>query len=339
MDPKYGRHYEVVRPRKTRRQGVRGQLDQDAPLLTAEQENELAARIQRGDAAARDQLVTSNLRLVMNIASSYPCADLGALDLDDLVQEGVLGLMRAAEDFDPNAHEARFSTYAAFWIHHYTQRLIAAQASAVRLPYYLVLLRRRYEQTRDRMLEARLTDPSTKDAAEPTMEEVAAEMGAEMKQLKYLHNVQAVTRSCSTVAPDDDPSKDEALIQEVPPERPLEVAETMQGLHSALRKLTLLERWVIRRRFRMDDTIKDALAEAEARSRRPADAPPTKADERRPYRDLARELGRPVSEIRRAERSALAKLRLLLDPEGAEAARDHAEPADREPIVAARRSA
>ena len=342
----YRSQARAVRPRKQRRPNARGPLHQEASLLTAAEENELAARIKQGDLAARERLIMANLRLVMRIANGYRGADSPGIEHDDLVQEGNLGLMRAAEDFDPEAHEARFATYASYWIHHHIQRALAEQGSVVKFPYYLVLLRRRHEKARERILEKRIADRSASGSIEPTLEEVAEEMGVDTKRLKYLHNAQIELRSCSPATPEDDISQDESLAIDMPPERPLEVAETKERLHAAIRKLSLMEAWVVRRRYRLDETIEEFLAEAEAnrRSKNGSGIPGRKSNGldsagRRTFCELAREIGRPRCQVRAAEASALSKLLQMIDPEGTEAAQDRVEPSARGSVIKKRRTA
>src|SRR5262249_39598756 len=103
------------------------------PLLSAEQEKELARRVGWGDRAARDQLVRANLRLVVRVARLY--AGRG-LDLPDLIAEGNLGLLRAAECFDPS-RQTRFSTYAVYWVKQTIRRALCCTARTVRLPAHV----------------------------------------------------------------------------------------------------------------------------------------------------------------------------------------------------------
>jgi len=324
---------------RTRAAAPRSRRVQDAPLLTAEQELALAARIKAGDEKAREELILANLRLVLSIASEFR-ARRGAIDMDDLIQEGNIGLMRAARDFDPEAHGTRFVTYASCWIRHHVQRVLAEQTSTIRLPYYLVVLRRQYDRARARMADERRAAPALAEAAEPSVEEVAERMGVAPKRLKHLRHAQAELRSYSgSAAEEDDESQDDALAQSLPPEAPLEVAEAMEKLHEAMRSLTLLEAWVLRRRYRLDDSAEEAEAEAEARARRresDARRRGARLEGRRTYRELSREIGRPMHQLRLAERSALAKLQGLVDPD-APAAPVPAAPARRP--AAARRSA
>ena len=108
----------------------------DTPLLSAEQERELADRVAAGDPYAREHMVKANLRLVVNIARGY----LGkGLSLEDLIEEGNLGLMRAVEGFDGRM-ETRFSTYASYWIKQSIRRSVMNNGKPIRLPAYMVSL-------------------------------------------------------------------------------------------------------------------------------------------------------------------------------------------------------
>src|SRR5213596_1921292 len=108
----------------------------ETPLLNAEEEKELAYRIEDGDSEARDRMVRANLRLVVNIARSYTGKGLG---LQDLIMEGNLGLLRAVEDFDPT-RETRFSTYASYWIKASIRQGMRDTAKTIRVPAYMVEL-------------------------------------------------------------------------------------------------------------------------------------------------------------------------------------------------------
>src|ERR1700722_7915727 len=105
----------------------------ETPLLSAQDERELAARVQAGDTSARDLLVRANLRLVVSIARNYVGK---GLPVEDLVGEGNMGLIRAAEGFDPNAG-TRFATYATYWIRQSIRRSLSRDANALRLPSYM----------------------------------------------------------------------------------------------------------------------------------------------------------------------------------------------------------
>src|SRR6201982_1527587 len=108
----------------------------NTPLLSAEEERELAERVAAGDPYAREHMVKANLRLVVNIARGY----LGkGLSLEDLIEEGNLGLMRAVEGFD-GMMNARFSTYASYWIKQSIRRAVMNTGKPIRLPAYMVSL-------------------------------------------------------------------------------------------------------------------------------------------------------------------------------------------------------
>ncbi len=145
-----------------------------AQLLTAAQEKELALRIQDGDSAARDAMVRANLRLVVSIAR----ASVGrGLDLQDLIAEGNLGLLRAVEGFDPYMN-TRFSTYAAYWIRQSIRRSLQNTARTIRLPSYMLGL-----LTKWRRASAELQEQLNRT---PTTEEIARRLKLSRRKLKVL---------------------------------------------------------------------------------------------------------------------------------------------------------
>src|SRR5881227_4409313 len=133
----------MTRPRRLRNESVQSPLEtylreiNETPLLNAEEEKVLAYRIEDGDNEARDRMVRANLRLVVNIARSYTGKGLG---LQDLIEEGNLGLLRAVEGFDPSMN-TRFSTYASYWIKQSIKRALVNTAKTIRIPAYMVELR------------------------------------------------------------------------------------------------------------------------------------------------------------------------------------------------------
>src|SRR6201993_2700596 len=132
----------MPRPQRHRGETVQSPLEtylreiNETPLLTADQEKELAYRIEAGDGEARDRMVRANLRLVVNIARHYTGK---GLSLQDLIAEGNLGLLRAVEAFDPSM-DTRFSTYASYWIKQSIKRTLVNTAKTIRLPAYMVEL-------------------------------------------------------------------------------------------------------------------------------------------------------------------------------------------------------
>ncbi len=139
------------------------------PLLTVQEEADLAKRIKKGDEKARQRMILANLRLVVKIARDY--AQLG-LPLLDLISEGNIGLMKAVERFDPKKG-GKLSTYAAWWIKQAIKRALANQSKTIRLPAHLV-----DKISRMRKMQQRIAQ---KTGREPTIEETAEALGVEPK--------------------------------------------------------------------------------------------------------------------------------------------------------------
>src|SRR4051794_14442693 len=171
----------MTRPRRLRTDSVQSPLEtylreiNETPLLNAEQEKELAYRIrERGDSEARDQMVRANLRLVVNIARSYVGKGLG---LQDLIEEGNLGLLRAVEGFDPDMN-TRFSTYASYWIKQSIKRALVNTGKTIRIPAYMVELLSKWKRATAKLQEE-LGRP-------PTQEEVAKVLELPKKKLNII---------------------------------------------------------------------------------------------------------------------------------------------------------
>src|SRR5277367_2523342 len=128
------------------------------PLLTAAEEVELAKRIERGDLAAKERMITCNLRLVVSIARRYQTQ---GITLGDLIQEGVIGLIRATEKFDWR-RGFKFSTYATWWIRQAVQRGVANKARTIRIPVHVVEREQKVTRT-ERELSAKLGHAPTDD--------------------------------------------------------------------------------------------------------------------------------------------------------------------------------
>jgi RNA polymerase primary sigma factor len=146
----------------------------ETPLLSPEDEQDLALAIGDGDVQARDRMVRANLRLVVNIARGYTGKGLG---LQDLIEEGNLGLLRAVEGFDP-AMGTRFSTYASYWIKQSIKRALINTAKTIRIPAYMVELLSKWRRASTRLAEEL--------GRTPTAEEVARVLGLPRKKLPII---------------------------------------------------------------------------------------------------------------------------------------------------------
>src|SRR6187397_2313018 len=146
----------------------------ETPLLNGKEEKELATLIGQGDTQARDQMVQANLRLVVNIARGYTGKGLA---LQDLIEEGNLGLLRAVEGFDPTMN-TRFSTYASYWIKQSIKRALVNTAKTIRIPAYMVELLAKWRRATNKL--------SDELGRPPTHEEVAKLLGLPKKKLNII---------------------------------------------------------------------------------------------------------------------------------------------------------
>jgi RNA polymerase primary sigma factor len=208
-------------------------------LLTSDEEIELSKRIEEGDLAARDRMIQSNLRLVVSIAKRHQNQGLALLDL---IQEGILGLMRAVEKFDWR-RGYRFSTYATWWIHQAVSRALANQARTIRLPVHMVEHEGRIARA-DRKLRPRL-------GRDPTDEEIAAESRLTPERVRELRDVtRAVASLDRPIGEDGDATLGDLIAAESDePWEDLDVSLREDALHRALERLPEREREVIRMRY------------------------------------------------------------------------------------------
>ena len=221
-------------------------------LLTAQEEVDLAKRIERGDLDAKQKMVESNLRLVVSIAKNYRNQGLPFLDL---IQEGTLGLVRAAEKFDYRKG-FKFSTYATLWIRQAIARAIAEKNRAVRLPVHVVD-RVKLLERHDRALALVHNRP-------PTSEELAAEMGTTVEEIEDLRTISRSTISLSTpVGPEGDTELGDLVAEQQVelPSNAVEAAETVQAMRSTLELLPLRERRVLELRYGVLGEVPHSVAQ------------------------------------------------------------------------------
>ncbi|MSN27181.1 MAG: sigma-70 family RNA polymerase sigma factor [Geobacter sp.] len=223
---------------------------QRTPLLNAESERELALRIEKGDKAARDKMIESNLRLVVKIAKRYVNRGLPFLDL---IEEGNLGLIKAVEKFNL-AKECRFSTYATWWIRQAIERSLINQSRTIRLPVHV-------SDDINRML--RITRALSQELQrEPTVHEIAESMNAKQPYVRRLMTL--LRRTCSIESPIGD-NNDYSLIDTIEdcsmpaPSVLLENINIFEMISEHFDSLTESEQTILTLRFGLNDNEPQTL--------------------------------------------------------------------------------
>ncbi len=215
------------------------------PLLTPEEEVELTHQAQKGCREARQRLVESNMRLVINIAKSYRNK---AIPLEDLIQEGAIGLMHAVERFDPDKG-FRFSTYATHWIRQSIGRAIDNKAKAIRLPAHISQTLRKIERARAKILREQGT--------ECTPEQLSMELGISQRRLQTLLQSSQELLSLDMNVGDSDNTTLANLLRDEnvsDPEAEVLNAELIDELHEVMMELSERERRVMSYRLRIEET-------------------------------------------------------------------------------------
>jgi RNA polymerase primary sigma factor len=259
----------------------------DLPLLTPENEKALAQKVKKGNKKARQQMIKSNLRLVINIAKKYSYLGVPMLDL---IEEGNLGLMKAVSKYDPDKGY-RFSTYAAWWIKQYITRAVANQSKTVRVPVYVMEMLMRFQKVKKHLTQ--------KHKKNPRVGEIAKKMKLPIARVKQLdHMASNITSLNAPIGESGDSEfmdliEDESIVNAVDELSKFLRHERIVGL---LEKMTPRERKILELRYGLDgDGMPHTL------------------------RETAKHFGITRERVRQIEVACIQKLRKMMEDQDEEA--------------------
>ena len=259
----------------------------DLPLLTAEGEKELAQKVKKGNKKARQVMIKSNLRLVINIAKKYSYLGVPMLDL---IEEGNLGLMKAVTKYDPDKGY-RFSTYAAWWIKQFITRAVANQGKTVRIPVYVMEMLMRFQKVKKYLSQKLKRTPQIRDIAKKMKMPIAR-----VRQLNHMaSNIASLNAPIGESGDSEfmDLIEDESIVNSVDELSKYLLHERIEGL---LDKMTEREKKILTLRFGLgEDEITHTL------------------------RDTAKHFGITRERVRQIEASCMQKLRKMMEEQEQEA--------------------
>ena len=250
------------------------------PLLTPKQEKDIARKVVKGDKKARQKMIKSNLRLVINIAKKYSYLGVPMLDL---IEEGNLGLMKAVNKFDPEKGY-RFSTYAAWWIKQYITRAVANQGKTVRIPVYVMEMLMRFQKVKRHLAQMYKKNPQLSD--------IAKKMQLPMSRVKQLNRMVSNITSLNAPIGESGGSEfmdlieDESIVTAVDELSKFLLQERIEGL---LEKMTPREKKILTLRFGLEDGVPHTL------------------------RDTAKHFGITRERVRQIEAACMLKLRKMME--------------------------